>query len=299
MSKIYVTTYINPDIDGVASSLVYALLMENRGIKAEVVLFGSPQPEVRYFINKLGLTLPFVDEVRPPDEAKFVILDTSTTKRLSKAVAPDRVIEVIDHHLAESGEEFPNAKLQNEGVGSVSTLITEKLRVSNLDLSTNLAILLYSAIYHNTLNMLVGVTDRDKEAAEYLRQQYHVENLIEDMFQYVSDYILGHFEEVLSGDLKETEVNGRRIIGGQVLLYSPDSLLPKIVEKIKKIPDFQASAFFVKLDDLKLNKTHLYTEDDEIKKIIETGLQKKFNGDWLIIQPIILRKKVMAIISGK
>lgn len=298
MAKTLVTTYINPDLDGVASCLAYAGLLKSKNIDCEVLFWGKPQPEVEFILPKLHIWLPVFTDKHSINWESVVIIDTSSIKRLADVIKPSTVHKIIDHHPAEDGKEFVNAKIQNEEVGATATLVVDKLKKNNIKISNDLAALLYTAIYQNTLNMLIGVTDRDKEAASFLFDNFKIDkNLIEEMFKNVVSYTLANLQSVLESDFKEFEVKGRKCVGGQVLFYDAKPHLAKLVNVVKEINVFKNDPSFVKADDLKFNKTFLYCSDDWLQDIIKTKLKVTFNNCWTELSPIILRKKIVKVLA--
>lgn len=197
--RLLVTTYTNPDIDGIASCLAFSKISAAQGVENKALFWGKPQPEVDFI----------------------------------------------------------------------------------------------------TLNMLVGVTDRDKTAARYLFDHFQIEkSLIEDMFSYVDSYDIANLEKVLGGDLKEFEINGKRCVGGQILLYGAKSYLPQVAEVSDKAKFLSGLPFFVKADDMKINKSYLYCPDPDLQGMIKTKFGSKFSQGWTELSPLILRKKLIKTLSG-
>ena len=302
MSKILVTTYMNPDLDGTASILAYAELLKSQGEEAEGKLFGAPQPEVLFFSSKLGYSFPIGDEKELVQWDSLVIVDTSSTKRLSKQIDPKKVVEIIDHHPAETGEEFPVAKIQNEEVGATATLVYERIEKAGLELEEKLANLIYLAIFHNSTNLLSGADERDLRVISELEKKYGFKReAVGEMFDYASSYILDNFEAVVLGDLKEIETVHGLCVAGQIELYDAFSPKYEIVAKskaiVEKLKAERGTLVLMMVTDIKENRTGIYTDSPEIQEALSKSLGLTFSGGWAYSQPMTKRKKVLNLLK--
>lgn len=181
--KTLITAKVNPDLDGVACTYAYSQLLAAQGKDVVGALFGTPQPEARFLIDKFHINdIKFNSS---QSFAQFILVDASHIKGMPEIVRATDVIEAIDHRQLDDGEQvLPNAVIQNELIGAAATLITEKYYNSSIPISVNAAILLYGAIYSNTLNFKVEMTSqRDYQAVAWLKQQTSIPNdLIYQMF---------------------------------------------------------------------------------------------------------------------
>lgn len=168
--SILVTSYVNPDIDGLACMVAYSELLNKLGQNTVCDILGKPQDEAKYVLNRFHI--PYPQSIK--DDAKFkkiILVDTSNPNMLDGRIDPDKVIEVIDHRLLHAANEFKSAKIQIELVGAAATLVAEKFIQNKTICTKESALLLYSAIISNTLNFKASVTtDRDHKAAEWLNK---------------------------------------------------------------------------------------------------------------------------------
>lgn len=299
--KILVTSYLNPDLDGVASVLAYAYLLNKKGFSAEVILFGKPQPEVEYFRETLGYKLPVQESSGNSGWDSFVIVDTSSSKRLPKFIDPNLVLEIIDHHPAENGKEFPKAKIQNEEVGAAATLVYERILKENFKLDENLAILLYAAIFHNSSNLLSG-TQRDLESIAGLEKEYGLKRQsLDEMFGYADKYTLDHLEEVVLGDLKEVGTNVGQCVAGQVEIYGTtieqDQIKSRLSSLAEKLGRERGVKVLMIMTDLKVNRTAIYSSNLQLQEKISEAFKIEFNKNWAQVEPMLLRKKILKAIA--
>jgi inorganic pyrophosphatase/exopolyphosphatase len=167
---IIVTSYDNPDLDGIACSIAYTELLNKIGMKAKAVYYGDLGIEVG-FVKKYTKYFPVEKhEGKYDSNFKFVLVDTADPDAIEPTITPEKVIVIFDHRELVFVEKFINAKNTIELVGSCATLITEEFKKRKLKPSVNSAIYLYSAIISNTINFKNTVTTkRDRGAAKWLK----------------------------------------------------------------------------------------------------------------------------------
>lgn len=303
MSKILVTAKVNPDLDGTACTLAYSDLLSRTGKEAEGFVFGTPQSEVRYFIDKLGIQFSIKEDTVSNIWDKYVLVDASSMKGMPKTIHPDQVIEVIDHRSGEPEKEFPKAKIQNDLIGAAATLIVERFIKIGLKPKIDHAKLLYGAIYHNTLNFIASnASQRDRAAASYLEDNFELsKNLISEMFNFSTFEILKDIKKALDMDKKDA-VNGKNLIGAFQLIVWGENIFEqrnKVEEGINELsrnPNIVWS--FLNLIDLENKISYIFSSSSEGKTILSSVLGCKFKGNWSQLNKIWLRKQIMPKIQG-
>jgi len=295
MDEILVTAKVNPDLDGTSCTLAYSNLLRQMGQKAEGVIFGSPQFEVKYFIEKHNIRIPLrLDE--PSDNWDlFILVDASSMKGMPKVVKAEKVIEVVDHRISEPEKEFSNAKIQNEIIGAAATLIVERFIKAGKKMEKDHAKLLYGAIYHNTLNFIAtNTTERDKSAALYLEVNYNLSrSMIYEMFDFATHKILADVETALESDAKEFGA-GWKVGAYQLVVWGEEifSQKGKIIESVNKLRIRMGQNWaFVNVVDLKSRKSYIFT-DPEGENVLSKVLGVKFKDGWVEL-PAILRKQII------
>lgn len=121
-----ITSYKNADLDGTACAVAYAEFLKMKGEKVEAKIAGEPHKEARFVLEKFKIYNQLKMEETVPGDMEVVFLDASDVESLPNGIKPEQVVEVIDHRLFNDTNNFPNAKIQLELVGSCATLIAEK-----------------------------------------------------------------------------------------------------------------------------------------------------------------------------
>lgn len=185
---IFVTSYRNPDIDGIACCIGYSDLSKKRGKATSATYIGNLSLEVE-FVRRFTKFFPVEKHSgKYPENSAFVLVDTADPDAIEPTIPLSKVVEIFDHRELVFVDKFVNAKKKIEKVGSCATLITELFQKNKIKPSRNSAIYLYSAIISNTINFKNSVTtQRDVVAVKWLKPITGLgEDYIKKMFTYKS-----------------------------------------------------------------------------------------------------------------
>jgi len=295
---ILVTAYEGPDLDGSACAYAYAELLNKTGRKATAGIFGKVHREAQFVFDYLKLAVPKVTSLKEIGE--FVLTDASETLGISKKIDKKKVIEIIDHRKSNDADQFENAKVQVELVGSCATLITEKFIQVGIEPSRESAILLYLAIISNTVNFKNSVTDdRDHGAANYLRDLYKIdENLIHQMFLHKSDLSDKTIEELFVEDGyinihagKHFTIFQLEIVGvSEFIAQNYDEIILEL-EKVKS--NYPKIFFFLSCIDIEKGENTFVTSDRKAQDFLSKTFAVKFKGNIAKHKGIIMRKEIV------
>lgn len=304
--EILVTGYVNPDLDGFACILAYADFLNKTGQKAVPSVSGQQHEEASYAIKEYGLRFN-VKEYNPEYFERIVLTDSSDLDGIDKRIDPGKVIEIIDHRKINMADSFPNAKIQIELVGAAATLIGEKFREQNIDLSKDHATLLYGAVISNTLNFKAEVTtDRDRAMAMYLKEKFNLpDDFAHKMFLSKSDLTGDKLIKTIRGDFanfKSHNFNGKKIGIAQIEMIEGRKLVKdrkdEIVSEINAImEELDMDIVFLTIIDLEANQNILVAPNIEIEAILSKVLKVKFQNQIAIRQGLIMRKEIVPLIK--
>ena len=297
-SKILVTSYECPDLDGTACAYAYAEFLNKSGKPANVAIFKIPHREARFVMNYFGITIEDAEKF-VKNTKTIVLVDASEIENLPKSIDSKKVIEIIDHRKANDAEKFPNAKIQIELVGAAATLVAEHFYKSKIDISKEAAALLYSAIVSNTINFRANVTtQRDRKMATWLLTKTKIsKNYIHSMFQAKSK-----FEEsidyVLDEDMAIFKFGNKKLGIMQLEIIDVEAFVRNNIRKIKnamiKIKDKERFDFvFLNCIDLEKAINEFVALDANTKTLLVKSLHIKFDGDTALRNGIIMRKEIV------
>lgn len=303
MKPILVTCYVNPDLDGVAGAIGYAEFLTKTGAVCEIGIIGEPHDEAKYILNRFGL--PYPKSIPNTDNYdQVIIVDASDLNGLEGKIAPEKVIELIDHRKIHEAEKFPNAKAQIELVGAAATLVAERFIQNNIKISRESAILLYGAILSNTLNFKGTVTtDRDRRASEWLNQTAGLpEGFWKELFAAKSDLtgtklaerIEGDFAWFIMGD-KKVGIAQIEMIGAKKLIEEREAEILQILNRLKN----EMGLDFVFQNTIELDdaKNFFVSDDTPTKTLLEKILNVQFSGNVAERPNLIMRKQIVPLLK--
>jgi len=307
MNKILITPKINPDLDGVACAYAYAKLLSkidpNNNYTAGI--YGKAQIEAEFLLKSFTIkdTLIFDPKM---DFDKFIIVDASDIKGMPTIIKTPDVTEVIDHRQAHRAEElFPNAHIQIDLVGAAATLIFENFQNKGVELDINSTILLYGAIFSNTLNLQTNVSDRDQQAISLLETKLKKEinnpgAIIEKMFETKTEYISKNLVECIKNDFKSFE-SGLGI--AQLEGPNLDKLIGERSAEIRKIllvikNELKLKHVFLTAADTKNAYNIFIAADDGTKKFLSESLSLLFDKNGIAKNnKLYLRKQIVPMLN--
>lgn len=303
MKPILVTCYVNPDLDGLAGVVAYAEFLNKTGRPARTAIFGSPHDEAKYVTSRFKLTGP--EEIANADGYEEVILvDASDLNGLEGRVAPEKIIEIIDHRKINEAEKFTRAKVQIELVGAAATLIAEKFKEAGVPISRESAILIYSAIISNTLNFKGSVTtERDRNIAQWLKQFIEIpDNYSQELFVAKSDLSGAKLAQRIESDFAWFILGGKRVSIAQLEIIGAEELIEERSEEIililnKLKIDLNIDSIFLNIIELEKLKNFIVALDDSTKNLLEKVLDIKFVGNVAVRNQLIMRKQIVPLIK--
>lgn len=302
--KNYVTSYINPDLDGIACMLGYSYYKKHFFENYNPIVFGRFDFETKFVFSKIGLDLPEcaseqIELNGNPNNMKIinqiVLVDTHNLNQLPTFIKEEMVSEIIDHHNHETVEVFSKAKIQNEAVGAAITLLVEKIKESNIKPSNKIAFLCASAIVSNTLNFIAPSTSsRDIEAYKWLQNYCNMENdFISSMFEARSNFANYPIYSILVENtkkflFKKTTVGICQLEAVSVVDIVKSSSFEFECEKFKEKNMFDY--FFFSGVDIIEKKTYVFTNDKKSSNLLKKIFYISNNNKLYVFDKVLLRK---------
>jgi inorganic pyrophosphatase/exopolyphosphatase len=296
---IIVTSYRNPDLDGIACSIAYVELLQIQGKEAKATYYGHLGLEVD-FVKKFTGHFPVENQHGgySPDDS-FMLVDTADPDAIDPDIPIDKVIQIYDHHLVVFTEKFPNAKALIDQVGSCSTIITEEIKKHQIKPSQTSALYLYSAIISNTINFKNAVTtERDKQAAQRLTSLLDLpSNFIQQMFLSKSNVDSSNFKQIIEQDFSTKEINGENFGIAQLEIANLDNFInpnkQEIEDFLKHLKDARKLDYvlFMGIDILK-GFNRFIVVDDQSRRLFQELLDLKSFPMDAKVDHIIMRKQL-------
>lgn len=303
MKKLLITSYVNPDIDGVAGVIAYSEFLEKTGVNNTIGVMGEIHDEAKYVLNRFNFEFPPVI-LNSKDFDEVILIDTSDLNGVEGNIELEKVVEIIDHRKIHEADKFSNAKVQIELVGSASTLITKRFIEKNIEISKKSAILLLSAIISNTSNFKGSVTtERDRKSAEYLNKIAGLsDNYYKELFEAKSDLSEDKLFNRITGDLSSYFIGNKKFSIAQIEIIGVEQLIKErekeIIEILNELKEKDTLDFiFLSAIDLEKEKTYFVSNNENTKNLIKKILGVTFNGNLAIMNEIIMRKQITPLLK--
>ena len=295
MTNIIITSgrkYI--DIDAYASMIAYRELLK---VMDDNNVIASTTATLNQSVPPLILNYKYsLDEPIDNENDKYILLDVSNPDFFDERVRSCKIIEIIDHHTGfeQHWAKYPNIKTQIEFIGSVCTLIYEKIIQSGHTeiLDTDLCKLLVAGILDNTLNLKASIsTDRDHNAYNELLKLGKVpEDFYKEYFSACESEIMKDFEKAIKDDLKIEKAGMLPEVIGQMIVLNLDNFNHEKMNRIfADYPEWMMNVIL-----LEEGKSYIYFGGDGVGQRLEQLFDKKCESDnLLVLDKFLLRKQIM------
>ena len=170
MSKTYIFGHKNPDTDSITSSLVMAEFERQMG-NSDVVAgrLGEINKETEYALNHIGVEAPvLLNEVE--DGANVILVDHCNPQESIDNLENVNILKVVDHHKLTLTTAYP-LFYRAEPVGCTETVLYKMYKENSLEITKEIASLMFSAIASDTLLLKSPTTtDEDREVMKELAE---------------------------------------------------------------------------------------------------------------------------------
>ncbi len=287
------------DIDAYASMIAYRELLKAEG---NPNVTASTTARLNQSVPPLILNLKYsFDDSAAADDSKYILLDVSNPDFFDERIKIENVIEIVDHH---SGFEsywtaFPNIKTEIEFIGSVCTIIYEKIVHENHTeiLDTDLCKLLIAGILDNTLNLKSSITtERDRVTYNELLKIGNVSSdFYAEYFSACEAEIMKDFAKAIKDDLKIEKAGDLPEVIGQMIVLNINSFN---LDEMKKV-FAEYSEWMMNVISLEDGKSYIYFGGDGVKQRLEKIFDiEATQSDLLMLDNFLLRKQIMKMARG-
>ena len=249
-------------------------------------------------INKDGKCLGIIRlaDTAERNKKQVILVDHNEAEQSVDGLHDANIVEIIDHHkIGTLGTTMP-INFRNMPVGSTNTIIYNLFKENNVEIPSDIAGIMMSAIISDTiLFKSPTTTEIDKDIVRRLSEiaQLDYKKFAMDMFKAGSMIKNKSPEEILYADFKNFNIDGARIGIGQLSTVSPDDVINRkqdyidLLNRIGKENDYKLIALFV--TDIINNCSYCFF-NDKGKLILENSFDKDFYQG-IKMDGILSRKK--------
>lgn len=282
------------DIDAYASMIAYRELLKAQDYQNASA---STTAKLNQSIPPMILDLKYhPDKPNVENNNKYIVLDVSNPEFFDKRVNMGNLTEVIDHHTGfeDYWANYPNVKTQIEFIGSVCTLIYEKIITSGHTeiLDTDMCRLLIAGILDNTLNLKSSITT-DRDLIAY-NEMLKIGNISKDYYaEYFSACeaeIAKDFTKAIKNDIKIEKVGTLPEVIGQIIVLDIKNFdYHKMLEVFAEFPEWLMNV--ICLED---GKSYLYYGGGNVRERLEQLFNTASSENGLLtLDNFLLRKQIM------
>ena len=302
MRKI-VTSYINPDMDGISLMYAYTEYLRKNGESAEYYFEGTLKKEVQIILDKFNIKLENIEDIKDDDE--IVLVDTNYLRELSNKIKPENIVEIIDHHNREDWiDNYNHIKVDIELIGAAATLVAERFKNNNVPISRESAILLYYGIISNTMNLKIKLTDeKDIDLSNWLKSQVSeiTDEVTKEIFEEKSE-IGDNLREEMEVEFKDQFMSISWSMG-QLEVANVDKFLNKYEDNIREIletvsKENKVDYISVNCMDIINGYSVIVAYNESTAQLISDATGIKFNNLKSRVDELISRKEIVKIIRN-
>lgn len=297
MSKVLIFGHKSPDTDAITSAISYAHLQKQLGVEAEPVALGEAGEETKFALNYFDVEAPRVVSSVSNEVDEVMLVDHNEAQQSVDDIEDVDVLAVVDHHRIANFQTSNPLYYRAEPVGCTQTILLKLFKENKLEVPSQIAGLMLSAIISDTLLLKSPTcTEEDVAAAKELAKLAEV-----DLEEYGIELLKAgtnttdkSAEQLLDADAKSFTMGSASVRVGQVNVVDVNEVLDRkdeIVEAMKKQSEEENYDLFVLLvtDVLESDSTAIvYGEPTD--KIYE-AFDKEVENNVVVLEDVVSRKK--------
>lgn len=297
MSKVLVFGHKNPDTDTITSAITYAYLKQQLGVDAEAVRLGEVNNETQYALEKFGFDAPRLISNVASEASEVILVDHNERQQSADGIEEVKVTEVIDHHRIANFETSDPLYYRAEPVGCTATILNKIFKENNVDVPSNIAGLMLSAIVSDTLLFKSPTcTEQDVQAGNELAEiaGVNVDEYGLAMLKAGADLSDKSLEDLLSLDAKEFTFGDVKSVVAQVNAVDVNDVLNRKDELVgllnKNVDENGLNLFFFVVTDI-LNNDSTAVVVGSAAEAAAKAFGKELANDLVDLPGVVSRKK--------
>lgn len=297
MSKLLVFGHQNPDTDTIGSAIALNYLLNELGMKAEPVALGKPNAETTYALDYFKLEAPRVIKTAADEVEAVILVDHNEAQQSVSDIKDVKVKAVVDHHRIANFETADPLYYRAEPLGSTATILLKIFKEKQVEVPTDIAGILLSAIISDTLLLKSPTyTATDVAAAEELADLAGVtlEGYGLDMLKAGTDISNKTAKEILNDDAKSFDMGAETVRIGQVNVVDPNDVLYRkndILEVMHEETEENEYGLYVLLITDIIENNSIAIVDGPGYRQFEIAFSKPIQMNTIELDGVVSRKK--------
>ncbi|GMA70603.1 putative manganese-dependent inorganic pyrophosphatase [Leuconostoc litchii] len=291
MAKTLVFGHKNPDTDTIASAIAASYFLNRQGQDTEAVAQGKPNAETQFALDYFKIAPLRV--ITSADTDTVVLVDHNEAAQSVDNLADVTVENIYDHHKFAFTNSTP-LYITAKPWGSVATILYYEFKQANVDIPTEIAGLLASAIISDTLLLKSPTTtEYDQPALEALAEIAGLEDYASyglSLLKAGTDLSSRTDKELIDGDAKSFDMGGHQFRIGQVNTVDIDEVLSRQSGIEAAIAEEGYEDFLFVITDI-LNSTSKGVYIGDAAQAIEAAFNQTINNNVIDLPGVVSRKK--------
>ncbi len=289
----------SPDTDSTGSPIIWAwYLNEVKGVPAKAILWGTPNTEAAFVLERWGFATPeIIDDLAPGQTC--VVVDTNNPAELPASINDANVVQIIDHHALIGGLATKSPINITIRPLACTATIMHWLIGNDMDkMPDGLKCLMLSCIISDTLEFRSPTTTpRDRQVAEDLAHELglSIPDYAAEMFAAKSDISAFTDAELLRMDSKAYEVAGTSFRVSVLETTDPAIVLDRKASLMNAMADVAAQdgvdQVLLFVVDILNEEATLLVPNVLVKSLAESSFNAKVSGDIVVLPGVVSRKK--------
>ena len=229
---------------------------------------------------------------------QLILVDHNEQSQAVFGIEEAEILEIIDHHRLGSLQTLAPVYFRNQPVGCTATIITQMYEEQGVEIPTQIAGLLCSAIISDTLMFRSPTcTEIDRKIAEKLSQIANIDihEFAIQMFRAGSHLQNKSAKEIFEQDFKKTAAGDVSFGVGQISSMDKDelhSIKDNILAYMEaSISSYQVSMLFFMLTDIDKESTELIFVGENSRFVVEKAFGIQVDESSCLLTNVVSRKK--------
>ncbi|MDF2946129.1 MAG: manganese-dependent inorganic pyrophosphatase [Bacillales bacterium] len=305
MEKVLVFGHRNPDTDTICSAIAYAELKKKLGINAEAIRLGEINGETTYALEKFKIEIPRLVTKVSEETLSVILVDHNERQQSADDIEKVTVMEVIDHHRISNFETAGPLYYRCEPVGCTATIVNKMYKEKNIDIPSNIAGLMLSAIISDSLLFKSPTcTEEDIAAARELATIAEVDLEVYglEMLKAGADLSDKTVEQLITIDAKEFQMGNAKVEIAQINAVDLQEVFERqneIEEVLQNVINTKGLDLFMFVVTDILNSNSVALSLGNSASVVEQAYGVKIENNKVMLKGVVSRKKqIVPVLTG-
>ena len=284
-----------PDTDSITAAIAVAQLKTRTGQAAIATAQGEPNAETHYVLETCGLKAPEV--IRSVAGRQVFLVDHSDYPLAPDDMKKAELVGFVDHHKLGGLTSEKPVEVWAQPVGSSATVIARMYAAANQPVPKNIACGMLAAILSDTVVFKSPTsTPEDRATATKLAEIAGIQDMQAlgiKMFEVKSDIKGTPVAKLLRQDLKDFDMNGKKVAVAQLEMMDLSALSLRKPELLEAMNEMKLSGYhsvLLMLTDIMKEGTELLVLSDDPARI-QTAIKATLRDNAVWLPGVMSRKK--------